>query len=137
MGILFFTFSTVNALVYFEVKELRQEAETSVRKIKEIKQEAEIALEETRKHEKNAFKSLQNIQASTPAQLLNTEQKITKEEKQKIIKEEKKKVEKYGTKLQKLTLEALEQKDYKKAIALWQDIITIANYKDDKKILAF
>jgi hypothetical protein len=60
-------------------KELRQEAETSVRKIKEIKQEAEIALEETRKHEKNAFKSLQNIQASTPAQLLNTEQKITKE----------------------------------------------------------
>jgi cytochrome c-type biogenesis protein CcmH/NrfG len=26
---------------------------------------------------------------------------------------------------------AQQQKDYKKAIALWQDIITIANYKDD------
>jgi hypothetical protein len=36
-------------------------------------------------------------------------------------------VEKHGTKLQKLMLEALKQKDYKKAIALWQDIVTIAN----------
>ena len=136
MGVLFFTFSTVSTLVYLEVKELRQEAETSVRKIKEIEQKAESLLEETRNHEKDAkdsFKAIQNI----PAQLLNTEQKIIKEEKQKITKEAEQKVEKHGTKLQKLMLEALKQKDYKKAIALWQDIVTIANYKNDKKSLAF
>ncbi len=136
MGILFFTFSTVSTLVYFEVKELRQEAETSVREIKEIEQKAESILEEIRNHNKDFFEIVQAYRYRQ-ALLLNTEQKTTKEAEQKITKEAKQKVEKHGTKLQKLMLEALEQKDYKKAIALWQDIIAIANYKDDKKSLAF
>ena len=135
MGILFFTFSTVSALVYFEVKELRQEAETSVRKIKEIEQNAESEFEKIRSHNKDFFEVVQAYRYRQ-ASLLNTEQKTTKEAEQKITKEEKQKIEKHGTKLQKLMLVALQQKDYKKAIALWQDIITITNYEDDKKSLA-
>ncbi len=104
-----FVFSVVSVFMYIENKELQQKAEISLGNIK--------------KYEKDAKHGLETIQA------------LPRNPKQKLTKEAKQGVEKYGTKLQKLMLVARQQKDYKKAIALWQDIITIADYEDDKKSL--
>ena len=121
MSVLIFVFSAVSAVGGFAYYNIQQEAEIALEKTKELRQEAEIALREIENYKKDAKHILDS------AKLLR--QKV-------LDKRTKQKVEIYGTKFQRLILSARQEDDYEKAIALWNNIITIARRKDDKKSLA-
>ena len=148
-GIFLFVFSVVSVVMYVKNYELQKEAEIALEKTKEMQKEAEIASEETkelRQETKIALEKTKEIQKE--AEIIieemrdskkNAEELVTslvKDPEQKLTKEIKRGVEKFGTKLDKLMFVAQQQKDYKKAIALWQDIITTANHENDKKYIS-
>ncbi len=133
-----FVFSVVSALMYLEVRDILKETEIALKETKKIQQkaekEAEIALKETKKIQQKAEIALREIENYKKDAKHALESKLFRNKE--LDKGTKQKVEKYGTKFQRLILSARQEDDYEKAIALWNNIITIARRKDDKKSLA-
>ncbi len=119
--------------MYLEVRDILKETEIALKETKKIQQkaekEAEIALKETKKIQQKAEIALREIENYKKDAKHALESKLFRNKE--LDKGTKQKVEKYGTKFQRLILSARQEDDYEKAIALWNNIITIARRKDD------